>query len=129
MSDQIKQCLAYVSSYRQRQEFISNPPLPDVPVIEPLEVDGVMTNKTVMKPCSNRSYWDGSHYCAETMSLRAKLNLGLDLPKVQLPGLENDPSVLYSRSIYFEKVIQDKHSWSPDIENIQPLNHHWQYDY
>lgn len=87
--------------------FKSNPPLPDSPVVVPLEVDGVVTNKVVLQPRSNKSYWAGVSYKAELMSLRAKLNAGSKLQIVSFGQMENDPNVLASRADNYVSLVKD----------------------
>lgn len=93
--------------------FKSNPPLPDSPVVVPLEVDGVITNKVVLQPRSNKSYWAGVSYSAELMSLRAKLNAGHMLQTVSFGQLENDPNVLARSADNYVSMVKDAFASEP----------------
>lgn len=86
-------------------EFLSNPPLPERVKIEPLLKDGKVVNQVVRVPGSNRSELESIHYSAETMSLRAKLNLGVPLSKVSLGAIENDPNYLNGLAVQLERNI------------------------
>lgn len=97
------------NSFRpKRIRFSSNPPLPDTPIIEPLEVNGRIVNCVKMIPQSNHSPLDGVHYSAETMSLRAMLNLGVDLRQVSLGQIENDPNQINERLLNLESKIAQR---------------------
>ena len=89
----------------ERIEFRSNPLLPETPIVEPLEVNGKMTNVVKFVPKSNHSQLEGVHYSAETMSLRAMLNLGVDLHQVSLGQIENDPNKINERFLNLESQI------------------------
>lgn len=85
--------------------FRSNPPLREKPIVVPEEVNGIIRNKVVFVPDSNRSPFEGVVYSPETMSLRAKLNLGVKFTQVSFGQIENDPSVLYNRALHLEQDI------------------------
>lgn len=93
----------------KRIEFYSNPPLPEAPHVVPDErPDGVICNKVVYQPKSNRSIFDGIHYSAEVMSLRAKLNLGVTLTKVSNVNLDNDPAIVQRNMLKVEQDIENR---------------------
>lgn len=113
----------------QRKRFFSNPPLSDLPQVVPDEHDGRVCNKVVYVPQSNHSYFEGVHFSAETMSLRAKLNLGVNLQQVSIGQIENDPNVLARRSAFFEQAIESRlnelgqqSAASPVTESLEPSN-------
>ena len=93
----------------QRIEFRSNPPLPDKPmVVADQTPNGSPMNKVVYKPNSNKSYFDGVTFDSGTMSLRAKINLGLPLTKVPNVSIENDPTILNRRALSVEQQIESR---------------------
>jgi len=91
-------------------EFVSNPRLPDVPQVVPKfdEVKGIVRNEVIYVPHEDCSRLHGVHYSAETMSLRAKLNMGVPLSPVSFGITENDPSVLMSSALHMERNIEQK---------------------
>ena len=93
---------------RERIKFSSNPPLPEEPCFEPLNKDGVIVNQLTYRPKSNHSFFEGISFSAETMSLRAKLNLGIPMSQVSLGQIENDPNALSRNAIAFEQSIESK---------------------
>lgn len=105
-----------------RKRFFSNPPLSDLPQVVPDEHDGVVCNKVVYVPQSNHSYFEGVHFSAETMSLRAKLNLGVNLQQVSIGQIENDPNVLARRSALFEQSIQSRLAEIEQQDAVAPVN-------
>lgn len=98
--------------------FKSNPPLPDSPVVVPLEVDGVITNKVVLQSRSNKSYWAGVSYKAELMSLRAKLNAGHMLQTVSFGQMENDPNVLARKAGSYVSMVKDAFASDPEDSEV-----------
>jgi len=91
-----------------RIEFVSNPPLPSEGKIVPDERNGVIVNKLQYFPSSNRSYFDGIEFDKDSMSLRAKLNLGVPLSKVYIGQIENDPLKLQNIALHMESLISDR---------------------
>ena len=79
-----------------RIEFTSNPPIDSFPVIE-LEIDenGDPQDRIVHKPGMAAPSLKGAHYDRRTMSLAARLQLGIPIEKVNIGCTENDPNVLY----------------------------------
>lgn len=80
-------------SFSQKEiEFYSNPPLPDQVIIVPdTDENGNYCNKVSFKPSSNEACFAGTHFCRETMSLRAMLNSGVKLKVVSMPSMYSDP--------------------------------------
>lgn len=105
-------------------DFVSNPVLPEAPMVVPEQKDGVIVNTIKHVPVSNKSYFDGVEFNASTMSLRAKLNLGLQLHPVSIGQVENDPNVLRNRALHMEKEIFDKleslQSQEPSVDPSNP---------
>lgn len=89
-------------------EFVSNPSLPDKPVVVPRIEDGKVLNKVTYEPNSNRSKFEGISFDSATMSLRAMLNLGVPLSKVYLTGIENDPTALQAAAIRLDNQISEQ---------------------
>jgi len=102
---------------RERVPFKSNPPLQDHYEVVPKEVDGVVINEVICKPTDHHSYWKGIHYSRETMSLRAKLNLGIPMSQVSLGQIENDPSVLARFADNFTSKVLN--SFNQDLNSDQ----------
>lgn len=100
----------------KRKVFFSNPPLPEQPRVVPAERNGVVYNKVIYEPGDNHSYFEGVHYSSESMSLRAKLNLGVPMTKVSFGALENDPAVLNAKALTIEKTILNRLS---ELQNPQ----------
>lgn len=100
------------SFYPNRKRLVvnSNPELPDLVVIEPLIVDGVVTNKARKIPCSNKSLLDGAVYDSSTMSLRALLNNGVQLSFVPNGSRDSDPLSVYNRINYMSNTITTKYA-------------------
>lgn len=94
---------------QERQEFRSNPPLPDSPVTIPeQDENGNIRNKVVLRPLSNVSLFDGVSYNRDTMSLRAQLNMGAKLTEVSMPSLYSDPLRPYQRMLQVEQAISSQ---------------------
>lgn len=87
---------------------MSNPPLPEHPVVEPYEDDGKIVNKVVWRPTDNKSPLDGVHYNAQEMSLRAKLNLGVEFRRVPNVNIDNDPTVVQRNMLAVEHAIESR---------------------
>lgn len=102
----------------QSIDFVSNPPFEDSPVIVPDDRNGVIVNKIVYQPCSNRSPFDGIKFSPETMSLRSKLNLGVHLDKVSFGQLENDPNKLQSLALHLENRIYNQLNFLRESEPV-----------
>ena len=76
----------------ERIQFRSNPPLPDKVVIVPDKDErGNIMNKVTYQPGDNSSPFKGVHFSRELHSLRAKLNLGIQLKQVSMPSMASDP--------------------------------------
>lgn len=88
--------------------FVSNPPLPDLPVSKVM-YNSLGSPVTVIdyQPQSCKSIFEGSHYDPATMSLRSKLNLGISLSPVSLGRTENDPTILHQLTTKFEQQVLD----------------------
>lgn len=72
--------------------FLSNPSLPDQVVIVPDKDErGNVMNKVTLQPGDNSSPFKGVHFSRELHSLRAKLNLGIQLKQVSMPSMASDP--------------------------------------
>lgn len=91
-----------------RIEFVSNPALPDEGRIVPDEKNGVIVNKLQYFPSSNRSYFDGIEFDKDSMSLRAKLNLGVPMSQVSIGQIENDPLKLQNFALHMENQISER---------------------
>lgn len=89
-------------------DFLSNPPLPPKPVVKADEVNGVIVNKIVYEPNSNRALYDGVHFDRNSMSLRALLNMGVDLHQVSLAQTENDPTRLANLVSRLDSAIEEQ---------------------
>lgn len=73
--------------------FSSNPPLDPVPhIVQSINSDGSPVNRLEMVARSNKSPFDGSHYDPQKSSLRAMINLGVQLQPVSYSQTENDPN-------------------------------------
>lgn len=87
--------------------FRSNPPLEDKPVVEPEIIDGVITNHISYKAVDNHSKLESVVYDEKSMSLRAKLNLGVRFSEVANPQLD-DFAQAYSKLESLETQIIQK---------------------
>ena len=107
-------------------DFTSNPPLPEKRIVVPgLNEAGSPINEFKTVPGDNRSPFEGITYCPDTMSLRAKLNMGVRLSPVSLQ-IENDPTKIANIALKFEHTINDRLSQlqasqveveSPEVES------------
>ena len=113
--------MLFNSLVQDRQEFRSNPPLPDCPVTIPdQDENGNIRNKVVLRPLSNKSLFDGVTYDRDTMSLRAQLNMGLKLTEVSMPSLYSDPLLPYQRMLQVEQAISSQiHSLESQESNAE----------
>lgn len=87
--------------------FRSNPPLDDKPVVDPEIIDGVITNHISYKAVDNHSKLESVVYDEKSMSLRAKLNLGVRFSEVANPQLD-DFAMAYSKLESLETIITQK---------------------
>lgn len=80
----------------ERVKFKSNPPLSPIPhVIRDINEFGDPINKCVLVNRDNKSPFAGSHYDPEKHSLRAMLNLGIQLTSVNYDIINNDLNSMY----------------------------------
>lgn len=91
-------------------KFKSNPPFTKEEVVTAASFDdnGSPVTTFVRQPKSNRSPFEGIHYSAETMSLRAKLNLGVVLTPVSIGQLENDPAKIMDKALKLDYDISQR---------------------
>lgn len=75
--------------HQKKIEFSSNPPILEEVIAEPKEVEGKIRNSFRKVPSSNRSILSDLVYNEETMSLRAKLNMGLPMTVVSNPNIDD----------------------------------------
>lgn len=103
-------------------KFISNPRLPDVPKVVPKidEVKGNVKNEVTYVPHEDCSILHGVHYSHETMSLRAKLNMGIPLSPVSFGVVENDPSVLQQSALHMERAIEQRLLEYENSQDVEP---------
>ena len=94
---------------RVEKDFRSNPSVDDVPIVKGKVVDGVVRNEIVRLP-QPKCLLDGVIYDEDTMSLRAKLNLGVQLAFVPNADLDNDPNVVYNKIQRLSNTITNYHS-------------------
>lgn len=85
-----------------------NPPILEKPIVSAVDDGGVVRNVITMVPADNLPYFRGVHFSRETMSLRAKLNLGVPMSRVSLGPVENDPMILNNYALKFEQQINEK---------------------
>ena len=86
--------------------FVSNPPLQPILTVEPTADErGDASVHFVVKDQDNASPFAGLKYNPDTMSLRAKVRLGLPLQRVNFDVVENDPAVLQRKMIELAQVI------------------------
>ena len=79
--------------------FVSNPPLDPAPRIQlKIRDDGSPDDEIVVTPRDHHGFFEGVHYDPKTMSLTARLNLGIPLQEVSIGCTENDPNVLYRKT-------------------------------
>lgn len=85
--------------------FCSNPELDPLPVPDyTVNENGDPINRYVYQKPSNLGL-QGAHYDPSIMSLRARLNRGVELQYVNYDQTENDPNVLRSLELNFAKHI------------------------
>lgn len=87
--------------------FCSNPPLEEKPVVEPEIIEGVITNHICYKAVDNHSKLEHVVFDEKTMSLRAKINLGVRFSEVANPQLD-DFAKAYSKLESLEMQITQK---------------------
>lgn len=93
-----------------RIDFKSNPDLgEDYRVVLSTNDFGSPINKIVREPKSNRPFYDGFKYDPSLMSLRAKLNSGIDLQRVSFGQTENDPNKIYEYALHFEASLASRY--------------------
>lgn len=95
---------------RERKDFLSNPSVRPLPVVKPKVVDGRVTNEIVKVPQPIGGLLAGHSYDEETMSLRAKLNLGVQLDFVPNANLDNDPLVSLRKIERLSNSITNMHA-------------------
>lgn len=102
-------------SKEKRIEFHSNPPMDETYVLKSVLDSDTGNIKPVLAcvPQNHHSELEGCHFSEATMSLRAKLNLGIPLKQVAMPSLDNDPAVSLSKIASVERSISDK------IQNLE----------
>lgn len=93
-----------------RIDFKSNPDLgEDYRVVLSTNDFGSPINKIVREPKSNRPFYDGAKYDPALMSLRAKLNSGIDLQRVSFGQVENDPTKILEHALHFEQSFASRY--------------------
>lgn len=93
-----------------RIDFKSNPDLgEDYRVVLSTNDFGSPINKIVKEPKSNRPFYDGAKFDPALMSLRAKLNSGIDLQRVSFGQVENDPTKIYEHALKFEQSLASRY--------------------
>ena len=102
-----------------RIDFVSNPDLgEDYRVILSTNDFGSPINQIVREPKSNRPFYDGAKFDPVTMSLRAKLNSGIDLQRVGFGQLENDPSKIYDYALHFEQSLAERYDSARQASSV-----------
>lgn len=82
---------------QERIDFRSNPPLSPIPHVKrDINSNGDPVNIFVMVDRDNQSPFKGSHYDPSRHSLRAMLNLGIDLKPVSYGIVNNDLNEMYA---------------------------------
>lgn len=94
---------------RKVERVFSNPSVPDLVVIEPLLKDGKVTNHVRKIPQDINGLLRGAVYDPETMSLRAKLNMGVSLDFVPNPDLDSF-DVAYVKISKLSNTITSKYA-------------------
>lgn len=90
-------------------QFCSNPPLDAAPGVDwHTREDGSPVNTFNLMPRSNKSYFSGAHFDASRDSLRARLNLGIPLQRVNLGVTENDPNKLAATAARLSSQISQR---------------------
>lgn len=92
----------------QRIDFVSNPPLDPVPYVDRSINDyGDPVNLFLVKERDHKSSFAGSHFDPSRHSLRAMLNLGIQLQPVNYDITENDPNVLSKKAKSLSAQIEN----------------------
>lgn len=94
---------------RKVERVFSNPSVPDLVVVEPLLKDGKVTNHVRKIPQDLNGLLKGAVYDPETMSLRAKINMGVSLDFVPNPDLDSF-DVAYYKINKLSNTITSKHA-------------------
>ena len=90
-------------------EFRSNPPIePQVTRKLAVREDGSPYDVIEKVPVDNKSFLAGAHYDAASMSLSARLRLGIPLQQVNIGITENDPNVLYRSVNRFANELESR---------------------
>ena len=103
---------------RKKIEFSSNPPILETYQVVADERDGKVYNKVISVPCSNESVLSGLHFSRESMSLRAKLNMGLPMRVVGNPNISDFASA-YKKAASLELQVESKLN---DLRNSTLVN-------
>lgn len=108
---------------REKRSFLSNSRPVVVPVVKPKVVDGVVTNEIVKVPEPIEGILSGHKYDEDTMSLRAKLNLGVQLDFVPNANIDNDPLVSLRKIERLSNSITNMHAQLLAEESaVEPSN-------
>lgn len=93
----------------ERIKFRSNPPLPDKPtIVADRDENGNYKNTVKYVPGDNHGFFEGVHFDPSSMGLRAQLNLGVQLQRVNFGATENDPTVLMENAVRMDNNISQK---------------------
>lgn len=92
----------------KRIEFVSNPPLDPIPhVVRDINEYGSPVNKFVLVQRDNQSPFKGSHFDPAKHSLRAMLNLGIQLTPVNYGQISNDINAMYQTAKSESQLLID----------------------
>lgn len=99
-------------------DFCSNPPLDPIPhVVRDISDNGSPINSFKMITRDNKSSFAGSHYDPEKHSLRAMLNLGIELTPVGYDITDNDVNSLSRKARNLSSQIEASVS-SRNVQNV-----------
>lgn len=88
-------------------QFSSNPPLGPIPHVDSrISDNGDPVNLILFKERDNKSPFHGSHYDPSRHSLRAMLNLGIQLQPVSYGVTDNDPNSLSAKAKRLSSQIE-----------------------
>lgn len=105
-------------------EFQSNPPLDPIPhVVRDINDSGSPINAFRLVERDNSSPFAGSHFDPERHSLRAMLNLGIQLQPVNYDITDNDPNSLSRKARVLSSQIESSiQSRFASEETVSPSN-------
>lgn len=99
-------------------DFRSNPPLDPIPhVVRDISDNGSPINSFKMITRDNKSPFAGSHYDPEKHSLRAMLNLGIELTPVNYDITDNDVNSLSRKASSLSSQIETQINSRQDVDN------------